>query len=81
MRFKVGDKVLLRDDLMCDLIYGGVYFRDGMTKGIVVTVDSTTDFGNIFTIKEDRRGFFGYTEEMCVGKVLEDNKVVKINEV
>lgn len=80
-KLKVGDKVLIRDDLICGLGYGGLYFKDGMAKGIVATVDSISNFWNIFTIKEDRGGFLGYTAEMCVGKVLEDNKVVKINEV
>lgn len=64
----IGDRVLVRDDLIIDKIYGNDVFVNGMVKGELVTVSTVGSIG--FRIKESR---FNYTSEMCIGKVAHEN--------
>lgn len=79
MRLNVGNKVLLRNDLIDETWYGDTYFRSDMFKGQVVTIDYFADnFADSchFLIKEDGGHRF-YTPRMCIGQVLDDNRLVR----
>ena len=69
-KFKIGDKVKLRDDLEVGRDYGGIIFVSGMedSKGMELTIDDITSLGN-YTVKES--GYF-YSEEM-LEKVTDNN--------
>lgn len=41
MKFKIGDKVRVRQDLVVDEEYGGVSFHEGMIRNGVYTIVST----------------------------------------
>lgn len=61
-KFKVGDKVKLRDDLNVDEEYGGLSFVSYMNefKGKELTIDCISPRGN-YALKES---CFFYSEEM-----------------
>ena len=61
-KFKVGDKVKLRDDLEVGRDYGGITFLDGMKylQGKELIIDRISRQGN-YILKEGR---FYYSEEM-----------------
>jgi|GEM_PF-6765904 len=63
MKYKVGDKVLLRNDLVDGEVYGINSFVNGMLKGQVVTIIEIVHHSG-YHIKEG--GYF-YTDEMIVG--------------
>ena len=71
MKYKVGDKVLVREDLIEFEHYKEVLFVPYMSsfKGKIVTIYNTTDIG--YKIKEDFQKHW-WTEEMFSGKVSED---------
>lgn len=83
MGLGIGDKVLLRNDLECGKEYGsphGAYFADGMKKGVIVVVKKCYNFyPNTlhFRIEAETDDWF-YTLEMCVGKIVDDNRLEKI---
>ena len=55
MKYKVGDKVKVRNDLVVDKTYGnGVWFRSDMAryKSQIVTISKVEDY--FYNIKEDR---------------------------
>lgn len=63
MKYKVGDKVRVREDLIVDRIYGEDCFVSGMVimKGKEVTIDAVHDDVKKYHIKECG---FSWTEEM-----------------
>lgn len=60
MKYKVGDKVYLRDDLTNETIYGGLGWYDSMIKGQWAEIRKYYD--NDYSIKEDTT--YNYSEEM-----------------
>lgn len=64
----IGDRVLIRDDLVVGCIYGNDGFVNSMIRGGIVTV--TENYCFKFRIKEDG---YNYTLEMCVGKIAHEN--------
>lgn len=60
MKYKVGDKVYLRDDLTNETVYGGLGWYDSMIKGQWVEIRKYYD--NNYSIKEDTT--YNYSEEM-----------------
>jgi hypothetical protein len=60
MRYKVGDKVYLRDDLTNETVYGGLGWYDSMIKGQWAEIRKYYD--NNYSIKEDTT--YNYSEEM-----------------
>lgn len=63
MKYKVGDKVRVREDLVVDRTYGNDCFVSGMVimKGKEVTIDEVNEGAETYRIKECR---FNWTEEM-----------------
>lgn len=75
MTLNIGDKVLLRDDLEYGKWYGEDYFLgQSYLLGKIVMVRLCGYCGS-FKIREDT---WWYTPEMCVGKVIDDNRLVDI---
>lgn len=75
MTLNIGDKVLLRDDLEYGKWYGEDTFAgQRYLLGNIVRVERFSYCG-IFKIREDT---WWYTPEMCVGKVIDDNRLVDI---
>ena len=70
-KFKVGDKVKVRKDLIVEQKYGNQTFVDDMKNlcGKTVTIESVIDYANYYGIKED--GYW-WTDEM-----FESNEVLK----
>ncbi len=60
MKYKVGDKVYLRDDLTNETIYGGLGWYDSMIKGQWVEIRK--ELYSDYSIKEDTT--YNYSEEM-----------------
>ena len=73
-KYKIRDKVLIRNDLVKGYYYGRNSFVDGMEHlmGKVVTI---VGYGADYDIKEDNDEY-GWTDEMIVGKVIA-NKVIR----
>lgn len=71
MKYKVGDKVRVREDLIEFEHYKEVLFVPYMSsfKGKIVTIYNTTDIG--YKIKEDSKRYY-WTDEMFSGKVSQD---------
>jgi hypothetical protein len=69
MKYKVGDKVKVRNDLVVDKTYDSVYFVENMAywRGRVVTISDIID-NYYYKIKEDeadKKGFrYSWTDEM-----------------
>ncbi len=63
MRFKIGDKVRVREDLEVDKRYGREFFVGGMERyrGEVVEIESTWVIG--YHLKEDDENWI-FTDEM-----------------
>ena len=70
MKYKVGDKVRIREDLVIGGNYGGYVAVDDMTDmgGNVVTIERVGNLG--YYIEEDPDGYF-WTDEMFEGLVEE----------
>ena len=70
-KYKIGDKVLIREDLIKYEKYGGQSFVASMTpfKGKVVTIYDIVD--DDYRIKEDNQNW-RWTDEMFSGKVSQD---------
>lgn len=64
----IGDRVIIRDDLVVGCRYGDDSFVNRMIKGGIVTITEKYCFK--FRIKEGR---YYYTPEMCVGKIAHEN--------
>lgn len=78
MNLKVGDKVLIRDDLVVGTVYGMAFFvidMRHMVGKIAVISSIVNECHCAFRIVGNR---MTWTSQMCVGKVLDDNKLVKI---
>ena len=71
MKYKVGDKVRVREDLAADNWYGNEIVVPGMTclKGKIVTI-SKVQYDK-YEIEEDNK-IWWWTEEMFSGKVSQD---------
>ena len=71
MKYKIGDKVRVREDLIEFEHYKEVLFVPSMSsfKGKIVTIYYTTDIG--YKIKEDSKRYY-WTDDMFSGKVSED---------
>ena len=71
MKYKVGDKVLVREDLAADNWYGNEIVVSGMTclKGKIVTINKVQY--DKYEIEEDDK-IWNWTDEMFSGKVSED---------
>lgn len=67
MKFKVGDRVSVRSDLVIDKSYGSNSINDEMINwcGKIVTIKVITSW-NEYRIKEDG---WNWTDEMFIGKV------------
>ena len=87
MRFKVGDKVRVREDLEEDKRYGNEFFVDGMEKyrGEVMEIEIESIRNIVYHLKEDDENW-SFTDEMLepikdpiITKILErNNKPVKM---
>lgn len=75
MKYKVGDKVLLRNDLKDGGEYGDWNWIKGMLKGVVVTIIETLSCDTYFIEEDTYRRC--YTDEMIVGLA----KETKINDI
>ena len=76
MRYKVGDKVKVRKDLVVDKDYGGVDFIDDMVqfKGKIVTIESVDC--DCYFIKENKFEFkYGWVDEMLEPVITNWDKV------
>ena len=71
MKYKIGDKVRVREDLIEFERYKEVLFVPSMSsfKGKIVTIYYITDIG--YKIKEDSKRYY-WTDDMFSGKVSED---------
>ena len=78
MKYKVGDKVRVREDLAADNWYGNEIVVSGMTrfKGKIVTVSKVRY--DKYEIEEDNK-IWWWTDEMFSGKVSEDFSSEKFN--
>ena len=61
MKYKVGDKVLLRDDLEIGKEYGKDSYEEDMLKGEIVTIKQI--YGSFYSIGDG----WNYTDEMIIG--------------
>lgn len=54
MKFEVGDKVRVRNDLVANKIYGYAYFSSQMVrfKGKEFTIKSVNNYNKYYTLKE-----------------------------
>ena len=79
MKYKVGDMVLIRDDLMIDYYYGGCYFNHYMInfKNKLATITFVYGVGvdTRYSINLDD-GICNWTDEMFSGKLI-GNKILK----
>ena len=76
MKYKVGDKVRVRKDLVVDNIYGGQVFVDGMMefRGKIVTIKCVTD--SFYRVEEDKNIFsYNWTDEMLEPVITNWDKV------
>lgn len=76
VRYKIGDKVKIRSDLMVGNWYGNEVFCSGMRDklGKVVTIDGVFILIERYTFKH--QGHYFWTDEMIEGKVV-GNRVVR----
>lgn len=79
MKYKIGDKVRVRNDLSVDKSYGGTRFDSQMTKfiGKVITIAQCDSVDNrcVYNIEEDKcRAKLYWTEEMFESNKLEFTK-------
>ena len=77
-KFKVGDKVRLRDDLEVGKEYGGLGFISYMEdlKGMELTIDYISEEGN-YILKE---GHFYYSDEMLEEFIDDSSDLLNIKE-
>ena len=67
MKYKVGDKVVVRPDLMDNKWYGGMYFIEsimGSTRGKSCTIRSSNNI-NAYEL-EECKGYRYFTDEMLL---------------
>ncbi len=80
MKYKVGDKVRVREDLVVDAMYGdeNVYFRSGMDdyKGQIVTISRVGDY--FYKIVGDL-DYWSWTDEMFEDVSDDENKARTVN--
>ena len=77
-KYKVGDKVLIRDDLEIDRYYDEVYFNNMMNelKGKILIIRSiNSGYCNGFYNVEESP--WSFNDEMIIGKVCEDMEFTK----
>lgn len=66
MKYKVGDKVKVRDDLEICNFYGGYMYDEYMShfRGKEVTIKDVSNGNTFYTIREDVSSFYRWTDEM-----------------
>jgi len=69
MKYKVGDKVRVRKDLVIDSVYGGDSFTEGMAmfRGKVVTISKILNNGKYYILEDDSECAWSWTNEMFEG--------------
>lgn len=77
-KYKVGDKVVIRDDLVINYTYGGYMWIESMEKfkGKVVTIQNVNNF--CYDIEEMH---CGWTDEMIKGLAKDEEGVKMINNI
>lgn len=70
MKYKVGDKVVVRPDLMDNKLYGGMYFIEsimGSTRGKSCTIRSSNNI-NAYELYEleECKGYRYFTDEILL---------------
>lgn len=81
MKYKVGDRVKVRNDLIVDRCYNGFYFNKDMTRwrGQIVTISEVENKDPCYRIKEDEGEYkWGWVDEMFEDVV--ENKKYKIGD-
>ena len=68
MRYKVGDRAKIREDLMPNILYGDVIFTPQMENycGIVCTIANISGSHHSYGILEDNNEFY-WSDEMLIG--------------
>lgn len=82
MKYKVGDRVKVRNDLVVNETYGdGCRFRSDMAryKGQVVTISRVFDVDGFYKIKDDSSNW-SWVDEMFVDTVENKNKKYKVGD-
>lgn len=66
MKYDIGDKVIVRSDLIVEENYGGMYFLDEMSllRGTVVEIEKIVNSKPIYRIKESQEPY--WTNEMFI---------------
>jgi hypothetical protein len=65
MRYKVGDKVYLRDDLENNERYEHIYWNDNMLKNKLVTISKIKEYENLCYLKmKEDNGKYNYSNKM-----------------
>lgn len=66
MKYNIGDKVIVRSDLIVEENYGGMYFLDTMSplRGAVVEIEGIVTLKPVYRIKESKLPY--WTNEMFV---------------
>ena len=66
MKYNIGDKVIVRSDLIVGKIYGGMYFIDEMSplRGAVVEIEGIVTLKPVYRIKESKLPY--WTNEMFI---------------
>jgi ribosomal protein S17 len=75
MKYKVGDKLKVREDLETEVVYGGFRYVEDMTQSKYITVQSATS--RYYTVLENYRF---WTDEMIECKVQSTNMKYKIGD-
>jgi hypothetical protein len=81
MKYKVGDRVKVRNDLIVDRCYNGFYFNKDMTRwrGQIVTISEVENKDPCYRIKEDEGEYkWGWVDEMFEDTV--ENKKYKVGD-
>lgn len=79
MKYKTGDKVLIRNDLKIDNVYNDYYYNEYMhefkNKLATITNYYTIDGNKVYTIDLDN-GMWFWNSEMFSGKLV-GNKIIE----
>jgi hypothetical protein len=81
MKYKVGDEVKVRNDLIVDRCYNGFYFNKDMARwrGQIVTISEVENKDPCYRIKEDEGEYkWGWVDEMFEDTV--ENKKYKVGD-
>ena len=75
MKYQVGDKVKIREDLVAHNYYGNVFFVEEMNeyKGKIAII-TNEDYDNRYSIDIDKNNEFTWSGEMFAGNVYDDSE-------